>query len=106
MCISTLLYAGLLSLAFNSTLVGQEFHVVAHDVSTVIKALHMCSTILIHSISLDTAISFFIYQVLACAPSNVAVDNLVEKLLKGKVKVRALSFFSYRSEPFHCQSQP
>ena len=94
MCISTLLYAGLLSLAYNSTLVGEEFHVVAHDVSTVIEELHMYS-ILIHSISLDTAISFFIYQVLACAPSNVAVDNLVEKLLKGKVKVQALSFFNY-----------
>lgn len=79
-------HAGLLSLAYNSTLVGEEFHVVAHDISTVIEALHMYS-ILILSVSLDTAISFFIYQVLACAPSNVAVDNLVEKLLKGKVKV-------------------
>lgn len=86
MCISTLLYAGLLSLAYNSTLVGEEFHVIAHDISTVSEALHMYS-IRIHSVSLDTAISFFIYQVLACAPSNVAVDNLVEKLLKGKVKV-------------------
>ena len=28
-----------------------------------------------------------ISQVLACAPSNVAVDNLVERLVKGKVKV-------------------
>lgn len=28
------------------------------------------------------------FKVLACAPSNVAVDNMVEKLIKGKVKVR------------------
>lgn len=27
------------------------------------------------------------FKVLACAPSNVAVDNMVEKLIKGKVKV-------------------
>ena len=28
-------------------------------------------------------------QVLACAPSNIAVDNLVERLARAKVKVRA-----------------
>ena len=33
-------------------------------------------------------------QVLACAPSNVAVDNMVEKLVKGKLKV-SLKMFSF-----------
>lgn len=30
------------------------------------------------------------YQVLCCAPSNVAVDNLVERLVRSKVKVLRL----------------
>ncbi len=30
---------------------------------------------------------FSSFQVLACAPSNVAVDNLVERLVAGKAKV-------------------
>lgn len=33
-------------------------------------------------------------QVLACAPSNVAVDNMVEKLVKGKLKV-SLKMFQF-----------
>ncbi len=36
----------------------------------------------------------FDLQVLACAPSNVAVDNLVAKLAGEKMKVKASSFFS------------
>ena len=30
---------------------------------------------------------FFFLQVLACAPSNIAVDNMVEKLVRAKAKV-------------------
>lgn len=41
------------------------------------------------NISVDLQL-YMCMQVLACAPSNIAVDNMVERLHQQKVKVRTL----------------
>ena len=64
---------------------GKTTTVVELVLQAVEKGMKVC---LVYSIALWSSIS--ITQVLACAPSNIAVDNLVLKLAHAKAKASSV----------------